>query len=90
METGRPADETIDHFIDQEMAVTLSDVVYRRTNLGAARCPDPRVLAAVADRMAFRMGWEPERKILEIQDVINRYALLESTVPEPRIHAPSA
>jgi glycerol-3-phosphate dehydrogenase len=89
METARPPEETIDHFIDEEMAVTLSDVVYRRTNLGAARCPDPQILAAVADRMALRMGWTPKRKNQEIRDVMERYALLGSLVAEPKTHAPT-
>ena len=50
------------YFIEQEMAVTLADVVFRRTNIGAAECPNSQVLALLAEEMAGLLGWDDQEK----------------------------
>lgn len=58
----------ITHAVDREMAHTLSDVVFRRTDLGTAGWPGTRALEDAADLMASRLGWSPERRDREIDE----------------------
>jgi glycerol-3-phosphate dehydrogenase len=51
------------HVIRQEMAVRLSDVVIRRTGLGAAGPPDERALARCAAIAARELEWTNERTV---------------------------
>jgi len=71
------SNEVIDHFIDEEMAITLGDIVFRRTNLGAVQCPSLQTLTILAERMAHRLEWTPEKVRREIRHVKDRYALLQ-------------
>ena len=50
------------YFIHDEMAFTLSDVILRRSNIGAAEEPEEKVLAAIADVMAKELGWSEDDK----------------------------
>lgn len=59
--------------IENEMAQTLADVVFRRTPLAAGGNPGKEVLLACADAMAARLGWSPERRQLELAAVISRF-----------------
>lgn len=43
--------------VQEEMACNLVDVIRRRTELGAAECPDELTLAACAQLMAEERGW---------------------------------
>lgn len=63
----------IDYFIEQEMAIHLDDVLFRRSDLGTARCPDDAVLQKVATRMATVLGWDNERKNTEIEKVTQSF-----------------
>lgn len=54
------------HAIRSEMAQTLSDVVFRRTDLGSACIPDEATLLACADLAAREAGWDAKRKGTEI------------------------
>jgi glycerol-3-phosphate dehydrogenase len=56
-----------------EMAVTLGDVVFRRTPLAAAGNPGEDVLRACAERMGRQLGWSGERQRREIQAVLDRF-----------------
>jgi glycerol-3-phosphate dehydrogenase len=56
--------------VQEEMAVRLSDVVFRRTGFGNAGCPPLSKLEAVADRMAEELDWNDERKERELADVL--------------------
>jgi glycerol-3-phosphate dehydrogenase len=49
------------HAVRGEMALTLSDAVLRRLDLGTAGPPAPDALDAVAGAMAAELGWSPER-----------------------------
>ena len=66
-----PADP-VAHAIRQEMAHTLSDVVIRRSGLGAAGKPADSVVNDAANRMQTMLGWSEERKTREM-DALNRF-----------------
>ncbi len=59
--------------IDNEMAQTLGDVVFRRTPLAAAGNPGKEVLVACAEFMARRLGWSVHRRQRELAAVISRF-----------------
>jgi glycerol-3-phosphate dehydrogenase len=57
------------HGIREEMAVKLSDVVFRRTELGTAGHPGDEALGFCADVMGAELGWSPSRRQQELRDV---------------------
>ena len=61
------------HFVQNEMAAKLSDIIFRRTDLGTAECPSLECLNRVADIMSDIMGWDASRKEIEIAEVLKRY-----------------
>lgn len=52
--------------VRQEMAMTLEDVVMRRTGIGQLGRPSDDALASAADIMAAECGWDDARKTQEI------------------------
>jgi glycerol-3-phosphate dehydrogenase len=66
----------IRHFIRAEMARTLTDVVFRRSNLGSAECPAGQVLERIASVMAEELAWIPEEQQRQIDRVRQAYAPL--------------
>ena len=52
-----------------EMAVTLADVVFRRTDLGSAGRPAPEALAAASRIMATECHWDETRRQAELRKV---------------------
>ncbi len=65
-----PGTEAIVHAVREEMAVKLSDVVYRRTDIGAFPGPTRGVVEAAASQMAGELGWELTRQGEEIEAVM--------------------
>ena len=65
------------HAIHEEMAQKLSDIVFRRTELGLLANPGDSILAACAEIAAQEMGWDQNRKESEIQQVKDEF--LQST-----------
>lgn len=57
------------HAVCREMAVTLSDVVYRRTELGSAGRPEEEAMERCAEIMAEVLGWGRERIYGELDKV---------------------
>jgi glycerol-3-phosphate dehydrogenase len=59
-----------------EMALTLEDVVMRRTAIGQFGRPSPDVVENAAEQMAAELGWSEEKKVREIAslDLIYRTA----------------
>lgn len=57
------------HAIRKEMAVTLADVVLRRTDLGTAGRPTPDALDACSRIMATECGWNESRRQSELAKV---------------------
>jgi len=63
------------HAVRQEMAMTLADVVLRRTEIGSAAHPGRPVLEALASVVAGELGWTRERTAQEIAAVEARYGV---------------
>lgn len=61
------------HAVRREMAVTLADVVLRRTELGSAGHPGPRALTLTAELVAEELGWSADRTRREIEAVEAAY-----------------
>lgn len=61
------------HGAREEMALHLSDTVFRRTGLGAAGHPGGAALEDCASLMARELGWDRERTEREIAEVEERY-----------------
>lgn len=59
--------------LDEEMALTLEDVVMRRTALGQFGPPHPTALEKVASIMAAHLGWNEDRKAREIASLAPLY-----------------
>ena len=59
----------IPYAIREEMAEKLSDVVFRRTDMGFTDGPGEGALEACAVIMAKEMGWEDNRVQREIEEV---------------------
>lgn len=52
--------------LKEEMALTLEDVVMRRTGIGQFGRPAPQVLEKIAGQMAAHLGWDESKKASEI------------------------
>ena len=61
------------HAIEDEMAVTLADVVIRRLPTGAAGYPGDGAVAACGTVMAAALGWDAERLAAEVEAVRDFY-----------------
>ncbi len=88
-EHGRPLSEDtpilgaeVIHAIRNEMAVTLSDVVLRRTEMGSAGQPSDATLEACASVMARELGWDRQRQKEEMEEVLCAYPANRFIVPE--------
>jgi glycerol-3-phosphate dehydrogenase len=58
----------VTYAVQQEMAVHLTDVVLRRTNLGAGSHPGGRAIALASQGMQRLLGWTEQRREEEIAD----------------------
>lgn len=63
------------HGIREEMAQTLSDVVFRRTELGMLEAPGEGWLDACAAAMAKELGWSEARTHRELEEVQSVFSL---------------
>ena len=68
------------HAVRQEMALTLADVVFRRTDLATGGYPGRAALQRVADWMAQELGWSAAEAAWEIAEVEARFPAW--TLPE--------
>jgi glycerol-3-phosphate dehydrogenase len=57
------------HAVKEEAAQTLSDVVFRRTDLGTAEIPSQPVLHDCARLMAEELGWDSNRLHREVDTI---------------------
>jgi glycerol-3-phosphate dehydrogenase len=64
------------HAIREEMAQTLSDVIFRRTELGTAGHPGDACLSTCAALMAQELGWDARRTQKELEETRDVYASL--------------
>jgi glycerol-3-phosphate dehydrogenase len=65
-------DEEILDAVRSEMAVKLTDIIFRRTELGAAPGPDRVVVEAAARLAGPLLGWDRTREETEIESVIHQ------------------
>jgi glycerol-3-phosphate dehydrogenase len=61
--------EQVGHAVRDEMALRLSDVVLRRTDLGTAGPPPPFDLQAAAKAMASALAWDEAKTRAELEAV---------------------
>jgi glycerol-3-phosphate dehydrogenase len=61
------------HAVHHEMALTLTDVIQRRIELGATGLPALTTLQKCADLMGDELGWSAARQQQEIHSVIQAY-----------------
>jgi glycerol-3-phosphate dehydrogenase len=61
------------HAVREEMALTLLDVIQRRTDLGSAGLPSMKTLQRCAELMSRELGWTLERQQAEINSVTEAY-----------------
>jgi glycerol-3-phosphate dehydrogenase len=66
------------YFIHEEMAITLADVVFRRTGLASAECPSEDVLRILARAMAEEFAWDEAENERQIAAVLAVFAPLEA------------
>jgi len=64
------------YFIEEEMALTLADVVFRRTGIASAECPKRDVLTTLARAMAGALGWDEAESQRQIDEVLTVFAPL--------------
>ena len=64
------------YVIRNEMAVTLADIVLRRTTFGAAGHPGDEAIREAARMAAVELEWDAERTAQEIED-LRRFYLVE-------------
>ncbi len=57
------------HAVREEMAMTLEDVVMRRTGIGQLGDPGAEALSRAADIMASQLGWDAARRNREIESL---------------------
>jgi glycerol-3-phosphate dehydrogenase len=63
----------VDHVVHHEMALTLADVIGRRTELGSTGLPSMDTLQKCAILMGHEFQWSPEHQQQEIDLVIQAY-----------------
>ncbi|MHB8810776.1 MAG: glycerol-3-phosphate dehydrogenase C-terminal domain-containing protein, partial [Desulfobulbaceae bacterium] len=69
-------DVLVRHAVQQEMACTLSDVIFRRTGLGTIGHPGRDALERIAMLMAELLGWDQARIRSEVEEIENAYRCL--------------
>lgn len=77
-----PAREEIVRAVREEMAITLTDIVFRRTALGAVPGPHRPAVEAAARMAGSELGWDSLRQEAEVDAVIR-----QTGVPGPAMEA---
>ncbi len=76
-ETAELLKAEVRYLIDEEMACTLADVVFRRTGLGTAENPGRELLTKLSAFMGDILNWDEARKAKEVETLLQRYAPLD-------------
>lgn len=77
-ETVTPDGEIIaevEYAVTHEMAMTLSDIMFRRTGMGTLGHPGKKALKSIADTAARLLKWDEKRKKQEIKQVEKELAV---------------
>ena len=64
----------VEHAVQSEMALTLDDLLFRRTGLGTIGHPGEAVVARCADLMGALLGWDAAERARQVEIVADRYA----------------
>jgi glycerol-3-phosphate dehydrogenase len=64
----------IDFFLQEEMALKVTDIVFRRSELATAECPSDAVLRDISIYMGKHLGWSEQRVETEIQEVKEHFS----------------
>jgi glycerol-3-phosphate dehydrogenase len=72
---GMPARGEIVRVVREEMAVTLTDIVFRRTTLGAVPGPQRTAVQAAARMAGSELGWDSLREEAEVDAVMRETAV---------------
>ena len=67
----------IKYFIEEECALRLEDIVFRRSDIGSYSFPGKNLLTALAFRMSMYLKWDKDKVNKEVEDVISRYSPLK-------------
>jgi glycerol-3-phosphate dehydrogenase len=67
------------HAVREEMAQTVTDVIQRRTELGAAGLPSLLILQTCADIIGQELNWDTNRKTKAIEETIRAYPMTSLT-----------
>jgi glycerol-3-phosphate dehydrogenase len=70
-----PLAQRVLYAVREEMAMTLGDVVYRRTELGDPPGPDPESLGLAARLVGDVLGWDEERRAAELASALRAGAV---------------
>lgn len=70
----------VQHAIHQEMALTLADVIMRRTELGSMGLPSMATLQKCARIMGREFQWSSEHQQQEIRSVIQTYPFQQTDI----------
>ncbi len=70
------------HAAEQEMALTLSDILFRRTDLATAGYPGQATVARAVELAAFSLGWDERRKETESAQVEKAFDVVRSVRKE--------
>ena len=70
-----PARGEIVRVVREEMAVTLTDIVFRRTTLGAVPGPQRTAVQAAARMAGSELGWDSLREEAEVDAVMRETAV---------------
>ena len=73
---GASVEAEVRRAVQEEMAVKLSDIVFRRSTLGAAGRLDRTRVAEVAQLAGMELGWDTMRQQAEVEDVIQTGAFV--------------
>ncbi|MGA3085682.1 MAG: glycerol-3-phosphate dehydrogenase/oxidase [Thermodesulfobacteriota bacterium] len=66
--------------VREEMALKLSDIVCRRTDMAQTGCPTQESLQKVSEIMSRELGWDEIRRKQEIESVLQIYRSFRKTV----------
>jgi glycerol-3-phosphate dehydrogenase len=72
------------HGVREEMALKLSDVIFRRTDLGQVRRPSWECLQNSSRIMGQELGWNEAQRQAEIEGVLAAYGPINDIDPLPR------
>lgn len=61
------------HAVREEMALSIDDILLRRTGLGTVGSPGDATIVRVAELMAAELGWTPEQRDRQIEQTISKF-----------------